>query len=317
LFVWKKKSDIKALAAGIALAVAWIGCGAVWAGEPSWVVPGPGEAYQGGIVELRVPRAGLASVEGTFGGDRVFFQEVDGADFTALLGIDLEAKPGPASVNLETLTVDGIRRPGRIALKVVMRAFPQESFTVPAVFDQFGPAVLERIRVEREQFARAFAEPAPRRLWGAPFVAPLPVEISSPFGYRRVINGKPRAPHTGVDLRAPTGTEVSAANDGRVVLVGDFFFNGKSVVLDHGAGIYTMYFHLSEIKVEHGAAVRKGDVIALSGMSGRVTGPHLHWGARLNGARVDPLELVPKGAPTAESAEARRFDALAERQNGN
>jgi murein DD-endopeptidase MepM/ murein hydrolase activator NlpD len=90
------------------------------------------------------------------------------------------------------------------------------------------------------------------------------------------------------------GSDVFAANHGRVVLLGDFFFSGYSLVLDHGAGLYTMYFHLSEFKVEMGSAVRKGDVIGLSGMSGRVTGPHLHWGARLNGARVDPFELLHK-----------------------
>jgi murein DD-endopeptidase MepM/ murein hydrolase activator NlpD len=119
-------------------------------------------------------------------------------------------------------------------------------------------------------------------------------DISSPFGYRRVINGAPRAPHTGVDLRAPMGTEVLAANSGRVALVGNFFFSGDSLVLDHGAGLYTTYFHLSEFKVREGAEVQKGEVIGLSGMTGRVTGPHLHWGARLNGARVDPFELVKK-----------------------
>jgi murein DD-endopeptidase MepM/ murein hydrolase activator NlpD len=90
------------------------------------------------------------------------------------------------------------------------------------------------------------------------------------------------------------GTEVLAANRGRVVLLGDFFFSGHSLVLDHGGGLHTMYFHLSEFKVEPGTEVQKGDLIALSGMTGRVTGPHLHWGARLSGARVDPFELVKK-----------------------
>jgi murein DD-endopeptidase MepM/ murein hydrolase activator NlpD len=97
------------------------------------------------------------------------------------------------------------------------------------------------------------------------------------------------------------GTEVTAANHGRVALMGDFFYSGKSVVLDHGGGLYTMYFHLSEIRVEQQAEVRKGDLIALSGMTGRVTGPHLHWAARLNGARIDPLELVQKWAGKTDS----------------
>ncbi len=96
------------------------------------------------------------------------------------------------------------------------------------------------------------------------------------------------------------GTEVVATNHGRVVLVGSFFFAGGSVVLDHGGGLFTMYFHLSEFKVEEGAMVRRGDVIALSGSSGRVTGPHLHWGARMANARIDPLELLTKISVNSE-----------------
>ncbi|HEY3169121.1 MAG TPA: M23 family metallopeptidase, partial [Candidatus Binatia bacterium] len=96
------------------------------------------------------------------------------------------------------------------------------------------------------------------------------------------------------DLSAPIGTEVLATNHGRVALVGNFFFAGGSVVLDHGGGLFTMYFHLSEFRVAEGAMVKKGDVVALSGVTGRVTGPHLHWGARLLNARIDPLQLLKK-----------------------
>ncbi len=125
-------------------------------------------------------------------------------------------------------------------------------------------------------------------------MAPVPGAITSPFGRRRVINGSPRSPHTGVDLRAAAGAEIIATNHARVVLVDDFYFGGKSVVLDHGGGLYTMYFHLSDFRVKEGSRVRKGGVVGLAGMTGRVTGPHLHWGARLNGARVDPFELLNK-----------------------
>ncbi len=131
-----------------------------------------------------------------------------------------------------------------------------------------------------------------QRWWEAPFVAPVPGAITSPFGLRRVINGSPRSPHSGVDLRAAEGVDIVATNHARVGRVDDFSFNGKSVVLDHGGGLYTMYFHLSEFRVKEGSQVRKGEVIGLAGMTGRVTGPNLHWGARLNGARVDPFELL-------------------------
>ncbi|MGH7845416.1 MAG: M23 family metallopeptidase, partial [Candidatus Binatia bacterium] len=105
-------------------------------------------------------------------------------------------------------------------------------------------------------------------------------------------NGLPRSPHTGVDLRAPLGTEIVAANHGKVVVRDEFFFGGKTVVLDHGGGLYTMYLHLNDFRVTDGLLVRKGEVIGWVGMTGRVTGPHLHWGVRLLGARVDPLDLV-------------------------
>jgi murein DD-endopeptidase MepM/ murein hydrolase activator NlpD len=166
---------------------------------------------------------------------------------------------------------------------------------VPPGFDEVSPETLEEIRREQTAFARAFEFSAPERLWEAPFERPVPQEASpSSFGSRRVINGTPRAPHSGTDMAAPMGTEVLAANHGRVVLMGQFFFAGGSIVLDHGAGLFTMYFHLSDFKVDEGALVRRGDVMALSGASGRVTGPHLHWGARLVNARIDPLQLLSK-----------------------
>jgi murein DD-endopeptidase MepM/ murein hydrolase activator NlpD len=295
--------DLKVLrAAALALAIIWLYRGAAQSEPPRrWIVSAPGDVFQGGILELRIPAQGMTAVEGRFAGETVFFDS-DGANFTALLGVDLEAKPGPARVYVKGRTPAGAQRETQISLKIKAKAFPQESFAVAPEFDQLGPEVLERIRVEREQFARAFASSVPNRLWKKPFVVPLAAEASSPFGYRRIINGMPRAPHTGLDLRAPMGSEVTAANNGRVALTGDFFYSGKSVVLDHGGGLYTMYFHLSEIRAEQQAEVRKGDVIALSGMTGRVTGPHLHWAARLNGARVDPLELVQRWAGKSDSS---------------
>jgi murein DD-endopeptidase MepM/ murein hydrolase activator NlpD len=296
--VSRRKIEFKAFAALAALALGWIACTAAWSAEAvrGWVVSSPPEALQGGVLELRVPAQGLASVEGRFAGEKIPFHADGAGDFVALLGIDLEAKPGPAKVHLYAITESGARREGQIALMIKAKAFPQESFNVPPQFDALSPETLERIRAEREQFTRAFSSSASTRIWERPFVAPVTAEISSAFGYRRIINGAPRAPHTGVDLRAPMATEVVAANHGRIALVGDFFYSGKSVVLDHGGGLYTMYFHLSEIAVEQGAEVRKGDLIALSGMSGRVTGPHLHWAARLNGARIDPFVLVQTGS---------------------
>jgi murein DD-endopeptidase MepM/ murein hydrolase activator NlpD len=265
-------------------------------GRPAGKLTAPNiiELFQGEIGELRLPGAGLTAVEGRMGKATIPFFWSGSGHYAALVGADLEAKPGSVTVSVKSTTSTGTQRDNPITLRIKSKSFKKESFSVAAEFDQLSPETIERIRQDQEQFSRAFMTSAPERLWEGPFLLPISSEVSSPFGYRRVINGTPRAPHTGVDLRAALGTEVFAANHGRVVLLGDFFFNGYSLVVDHGAGLYTMYFHLSEFKVEMGTAVRRGDVIGLSGMTGRVTGPHLHWGARINGARVDPFELVNK-----------------------
>ena len=261
----------------------------------------PVEVLQGEIVELKVFGNGLTAVEGHLGKNKIPFYPAEGHNYAGLVGIDLEAKPGTLKVLLKGKTKGGTVRDIQIPIRVKGKAFPQEAFAVAPQFDDLRPDLLERIRQEQQQLDRVFATFTPERLWARPFIAPVSLDITSPFGFRRVINGTARAPHTGVDLRAPLGTQVLASNHGRVALIGDFFFGGKSLVLDHGGGLYTMYFHLSELRTEEGAEVRKGDVIALSGMTGRVTGPHLHWGARLNGARVDPFELIEKPRETGES----------------
>ena len=260
----------------------------------------PTEISQGEIVELKIFGEGIASIEGRMGKETIrFYTDGDGY-YGALLGADLEAKPGPAVVNITTTTATGARQETRITLKIKPKSFKRESFSVGTEFDQLSPEVLERIKKDQARFSRVFMSSVPERLWEGPFIIPVSSDVTSPFGYRRIINGLPRAPHTGVDLKAALGTEVLAANHGRVVLLGDFFFSGNSVVLDHGGGLYTVYFHLSEFKVAAGSVMRKGEVIGLVGMSGRVTGPHLHWGARINDARVDPFELIRKLANKAE-----------------
>lgn len=260
--------------------------------------PGPVEIMQGEIVELQVSGEGLAEVEGRLDKDTVYFHPTSHGLFTAIVGADLEAKPGASTLVLTAKNRSGTQSRRDIAIKIKAKAFRKESFTVPETFDRLGPEVLERIRRERADFALAFAASTAERLWEPPFIRPVPHESSSSFGYRRIINGKARTPHSGADLRSPVGTEVLATNHGRVVLLGDYFFSGKSIVLHHGGGLHTMYFHLADFKVEAGAIVRRGEVIALSGMSGRVTGPHLHWGARLGSARVDPFDLIHKISET-------------------
>jgi murein DD-endopeptidase MepM/ murein hydrolase activator NlpD len=250
---------------------------------------------QGGLTEIHVKGKNLAAVEGRLHTAPILFYPAGRNSFAAIIGADVEAKPGSSKLVLKATNRAGTSVDRVIPFKIKARAFRTQSFNVPPGFDEMTPETLEKIRREQAAFARAFEFSAPERLWEAPFERPVPQEASaSSFGSRRIINGMPRAPHGGTDMSAPMGTEVLAANHGRVVLVGNFFFAGGSIVLDHGGGLFTMYFHLSEFKVDEGALVRRGDVIALSGSSGRVTGPHLHWGARLLNARIDPLHLLSK-----------------------
>ena len=250
------------------------------------------EILQGGLAEVRIGGTTLTAVEGRVGQRTIYFQQ-SGASFTGLIGADIEAKPGLSKLLLLATTQGGTVHERKVPVYIKAKTFRTESFTVAPGFDQVSPESAAEISREQADFARAFAFSSAERLWEAPFVRPVPQEASaSSFGSRRIINGSPRAPHSGTDLSAPLGTEVVASNYGRVVLIGNYFFAGGSVVVDHGGGLFTMYFHLSEFKVEQGSWVKRGDIIGLSGASGRVTGPHLHWGARLAGARIDPLELL-------------------------
>jgi murein DD-endopeptidase MepM/ murein hydrolase activator NlpD len=272
------------------------------------------EAFQGDLVEVKVGGEDLVAVDGLLGKERIYFHSNSIGELSALVGIDVEAKPATVKLVLKATTAGGEQRRREIPLKINAKAFHKESFNVPPSFDQMSPENLAEIRREQAAFAGAFANTAPERFWSLPFLRPVPQEASaSSFGSRRIINGVPRAPHSGTDLSAPAGTEVIATNHGKVALVGNYFFAGGSVIIDHGGGLYSMYFHLSEFKVEEGAMVRRGDVVALSGGTGRVTGPHLHWGVRLNNTRVDALTLLRKFSCQTDTCETNKTSRNAER----
>lgn len=271
-----------------------IGAQASFSEVSPWAVSlHPQEAFQGGIVEIKVSGGEVLGVKGSVRNREItFFSEGDGS-YATLFGIDLEEKAGSVDIII-TGREKSAAREVPITLVVKERVFPKEHVTVSATFDRLDQAALKRIKEEQARVARLWGISTPKRLWQGRFIPPVPGGVTSPFGLRRVINGVPRSPHGGVDFKAPLGAEVVAPNHGKVVLRDDFFFSGKSIVLDHGGGLYTMYFHLDDFRVEEGSLVRKGDLLGLVGKTGRVTGPHLHWGVRLNGARVDPLELLER-----------------------
>ncbi len=271
------------------------------AGRIKW--PKSIEIAQGELVEVKISGADLVAVEGRWGQETIYFYPDGIGSFSALVGADVEAKATVSKLALKVVRQSGQEQQTELPVKVKAKSFRTESFSVAPSFDQMTAETLEEIGREQEAFKRAFAVSAADRLWEPPFVRPVPHEASaSSFGSRRIINGTPRAPHSGTDLSAPPGAEIAAANHGRVVLVGSFFFAGGSVVVDHGGGLFTMYFHLSEFKVEAGSMVKKGDIVGLSGATGRVTGPHLHWGARLANARIEPFELLKKISNSSDRA---------------
>ena len=168
--------------------------------------------------------------------------------------------------------------------------------------DLDGPT-LARVAAERGELKAALAAGAPERLWRGPFRPPLDGgQPTGGYGLRRVINGQPRSPHTGYDWAAPAGTPVHAVGAGRVALVAEHFFAGRNVVLDHGLGLFTLYYHLAETRVAAGDPVAQGEVIGTVGATGRVTGAHLHFAVLLGGARVDPEAFLGLAVPAERAA---------------
>jgi len=194
--------------------------------------------------------------------------------------IEIGASAGGRSVAVSrTITVADVDFP------VQRLSLPEEMVTPPK-------EVLERIKREREESSRALATMSSGRKWSVPMVRPVPGIITSPYGFRRILNDQPRSPHRGIDYRAAVGDPVRAAADGTVLLSTEHYYAGQCVYLDHGNGVVSVYMHLSERKVKEGDPVSAGDAVGLAGKSGRVTGPHLHFGISLQGMMVDPEPLL-------------------------
>ncbi len=266
---------------------------ATFAVKVSWA---PEEPKQGEVLHLWVEGPEGLRVEG---GEmlskalRFSPSPVEPGRWDALFGIDMAQKPGAYDVSVRLVSSGGSGAQERVsAIRILPQSFGEERLTLPDSKVHLSAASLARVRKEKVKISSLWSAAASERLWEGPFVMPVEGRPGSPFGLRRWINGERRSSHTGMDVKAPEGRPVVAANRGRVALLGEFFFAGRAVFLDHGEGIYTMYFHLSEIRVEEGQVVPKGEVLGLVGMTGRATGPHLHWGVRLGGARVDPASLI-------------------------
>jgi murein DD-endopeptidase MepM/ murein hydrolase activator NlpD len=212
---------------------------------------------------------------------------------TALLGVDLEKAAGKYEFTVTAQLQSGERANCRATIEVKEGHFATEKLTVKKQFVEPNPEQEARAEAETKRLREIYDRVTPERLWDGPFRVPLDGEFKgSNFGKRRVLNGHPGSPHGGVDFPAPTGTPVHAAQRGRVVLAEELFFSGNTVLVDHGLGVYTFYCHFSEIDAKVGDEVVAGTVVGKVGATGRVTGPHLHWGLTVQRARVNALEIV-------------------------
>ncbi|APW40496.1 peptidase M23 [Rhodoferax koreense] len=244
-------------------------------------------AVPGGVARLSLGPAAARPL--AFTGDVPLLVVGDAIEWTALVGIPLAAAPGAASI---TVTIDG-DAPQAIGYQVASKSYREQRLTVAPRTVDLSPedeARYERERVHLTAVMATFTERGTEA--DLHLQVPVPGRRSSSFGLRRVFNGQARNPHSGMDIAAATGTPVRAPIAGRVIDTGDYFFNGNTVWLDHGGGFLTMYCHLSAIDVKTGDEVNTGERFCAVGATGRVTGPHLHWGVMLNRTMVDPALFI-------------------------
>lgn len=249
--------------------------------------------FQGSAVIVDIPSEHAvdeASLE--WNEQRYEFEKLDNDTLTVLIGVDLDQSP-----SLYTIPIDLIQGSNHaqatLLLEVKKENFPTTELTVEPQYVQLSPENLARANEESREISAHYALNSEQSGWTSSFIVPLSdASEGSNFGHRRIFNGEPRAPHSGADLAAQSGTPVFASNSGVVILAKNLFFSGNAIFLDHGSGIFTTYLHLSEILIEESAFVEQGELIGKVGATGRVTGPHLHWGARIKNTRIDPFSLV-------------------------
>jgi Peptidase family M23 len=257
-----------------------------------------GITAQGSLLLAEVTGAkSLQDVSGEWGGRAMPLWREGAASSTlhGLIGVDLEKAPG--KYEWKVSWKNGAGQAASCSAFVTVRGgkFPTENLKVEKQFVQPDPEQQKRAEEDQKKMKAIYDTVTPERLWSGPFRLPLKdVATGGNFGRRRVLNGEARSPHAGVDFPAATGTAVFAAQSGKVVLAEELYYSGNTVVLDHGFGIYTLYAHLSAIEVKPGQSVEAKTEIGKVGATGRVTGPHLHWGLTVEHARVNAMQIVQR-----------------------
>jgi murein DD-endopeptidase MepM/ murein hydrolase activator NlpD len=211
--------------------------------------------------------------------------------FYALVPVNYYSKPHSSKI-VAVAIKDGEKEYKIFKVKVIDGHYKSEKLTVAPNKAKFNKKTKVRIKKEAKEALKIYNTITPMAYWVESFGYPMKSKITSEFGNKRVFNGILKSYHSGTDFRAKTGTPIYSVNRGRVVLVKNRYLSGNSVILDHGEGIYTCYYHMSRFKVKRGQLVEKGELLGFAGATGRVTGPHLHFSTRVDGVQVDPLQLL-------------------------
>jgi biotin carboxyl carrier protein len=266
----------------------------LWAEEPpvvrtvlSAATSGPGD-----VVRLDVTcNCEAADTTATIFGRPVRLTRI-GNRWQGLIGIDLDVKPGTYPIEVAVTPLGSAVLASEQQLTVTDKSYPVRRLRVAPAFVDPPAGDVARIQQDAAALQTIFETAVSPRQWQGAFQAPVNESPNSSFGSRSIYNGQPRSPHSGTDFGASAGTPVAAPAAGTVALARPLYFTGNTVILDHGLGLYSLLAHLQEIGVKEGEQVTRGHVVGLVGGTGRVTAPHLHWGVRLNNARVDPLSLL-------------------------
>ena len=231
------------------------------------------------------------------GHELVFFHQDQSTAWYALAGVPVETAPGRYDLRVKEILAGNKLAEIRVTVKVGRASYPKITIKVARQFTEPSPQQVQEIAADKEVKQKTFAVETPERMWKGPFLPPVSAPISDVFGTARVINQEVKSRHLGLDYGVSTGTPVHAVNQGTVLLARPLFFEGNCVVLDHGQGLLSLYLHLSDFRVKEGDEITAGQLIGLSGGTGRATGPHLHLAVRWQGVYVNPAILLKMNLP--------------------
>lgn len=245
----------------------------------------------GGVTIVDLGSAAEPRPQARFGSQKIMVIQRDG-EWKGLVGLSLKTLPGDYIVSYKTGKKG--KSENEIAIKVQPKTYPEQRIKMKQKkYVSPNKEQLARIKKENKHMGKLF------KIWRETNVSvdlnwPVKGPVSSPFGLRRFFNDQPRNPHSGIDIAAPEGTDIVLPSDGYIIDTGNYYFNGKTVFVDHGQGMISMFNHMSKISAKTGDELKRGDKIGEVGQTGRVTGPHLHWSLNLNQTRVDPMLFLPE-----------------------